>query len=235
MSITGPLKCPKWTLRAPYPLSADPASANEELNQKRISPHSSPLPPPSSQPCESKTHQKRRAGFGHRNQRPACEYGIEAGAGEVRVDVVESGSERIAQSCGIGKDRAGQVRVGQVRAEQVRAAQVRVGQVRDEQGRTEQVRVGQVRVGQDRVVQDRVVQDRVGQVRVGQVREVQERAGQVRVGQVRVGQDRVDQVRERLQIVSRIRDAVSKDVSDGIDNRPTYLLIRSRESGAGSE
>ena len=95
--------------------------------------HSSPLAPPSSQPSE--THQKRRAGFGHRNQRPACGYGIEAGAGEVRVDVVESGSERMAQSCGIGKDRAGQVRAGQDGVEQVRVGQVRV----------EQVRVGQAR------------------------------------------------------------------------------------------
>ena len=49
----------------------------------------SPLAPPSSQPCESKTHQKRRAGFGHRNQRPACGDGIEAGAGEVGVEAVE--------------------------------------------------------------------------------------------------------------------------------------------------
>ena len=56
------------------------------------SPHSRLLAPPSSQPSETKAHQKRRAGFGHRNQRPACGYGIEAGAGEVRVDVVESGS-----------------------------------------------------------------------------------------------------------------------------------------------
>ena len=95
-----------------------------------ISLHSSPLSPPSSQPCETEAHQKRGAGF--RNQRPACEYGIEAGAGEVRVDVVESGSERIAQPCGIGKDRAGQVRAVQVRAGQVRVVQERAAQERRE-------------------------------------------------------------------------------------------------------
>jgi hypothetical protein len=99
------------------------------LSESALEP--APLAPPSSQPSETETHQKRRAGFGHRNQRPACGYGIEAGAGEVRVDVVERGSERIAQSCGIGKDRAGQVRVGQVRDEQVRVGQIRAGQARE--------------------------------------------------------------------------------------------------------
>ena len=85
------------------------------------------IAPSSSQTSQTKAHQKRRAGFGHRNQRPACGYGIEAGAGEVGVGVAESGSERIAQSYGIGKDRVGQVRVEHARAGQVRAEQVRTG------------------------------------------------------------------------------------------------------------
>ena len=44
------------------------------------------------------------------NEDEMLEAAVEAGAGEVRVDVVESGSERSAESSGIGKDRAGQVR-----------------------------------------------------------------------------------------------------------------------------
>ena len=98
------------------------------------SPHSSPLAPPSSQPCETETHQKRRAGFGHRNQRPACGYGVEAGAGEVGVDVVESGPERTAQSEGISKDRAGQVRVEQVRIGQARERLQVVSRIREVSG-----------------------------------------------------------------------------------------------------
>ena len=186
--------------------------------------HLERLAPPSSQPCESKTHQKRRAGFGHRNQRPACEYGVEPGAGEVGVDVVESGSERSAQSYGISKDRADQDRVGQVRAGQVRAGQVRVEQVRGAHVRAEQVRAGQVSEGQVRVEQVRAGQVRAGQVRVDQVCE-----GQVRVGQIRAGQ-----VRERLDVRPEIGVVTAAEVRaglDGINNRPINLLILSRESG----
>ena len=57
------------------------------LSESALEP--APLAPPSSQPCETEAHQKRRAGFGHRNQRPACGDGIEAGAGEVGVEAVE--------------------------------------------------------------------------------------------------------------------------------------------------
>jgi hypothetical protein len=66
-------------------------------------------PPPSSPPSQTEAHPKRRAGFG--DESPACGYGIEAGAGEVGVDVLESGFGRSAQSSGIGKDRADQDRV----------------------------------------------------------------------------------------------------------------------------
>ena len=156
--------------------------------------HLERLAPPSSQPCESKTHQKRRAWFG--NQRPACEYGVEAGAGEVGVDVIESGSERSAQSYGISKDRADQDRVGQVRAGQVSEGQVRV----------EQVRAGQVRAGQVRVDQVCEGQVRVGQIRAGQVRErldVRPEIGVVTAAEVRAGLDGINNRPINLLILSR--------------------------------
>ena len=74
------------------------------------------LAPSSSQPSKTEADQKRHAGFGHRNQAPARGYGAKEGAGEVRVDVVESDSGRIHEAYGIGKVRAVQHRVGQVRA-----------------------------------------------------------------------------------------------------------------------
>jgi len=68
--------------------SASPIGNDTHQVAPRQRPERSGLGAPECETGESKTHQERRAGFGHRNQRPACSYGVEAGAGEVGFEAV---------------------------------------------------------------------------------------------------------------------------------------------------